>query len=59
MASGGLLAVTDRAMRHAIVGDEAMTASEVAWLDNGQLRGLIEGAKVLLKAAECELVSRG
>lgn len=58
MASGGLMAVSDRALRHAIKGDEEMTACEVAWLDNGQLRNLIEGAKVLLKAAECELVGR-
>jgi len=54
----GLTDVSRRALQHAIKADEAMTAAEVAWLDDGQLRGLIEGAKVLLKAAECELVGR-
>jgi hypothetical protein len=54
----GMLDVSDRALRHALRGDELMAAAEVAWLDDGQLRALIDGGKRLLKAAELELTGR-
>lgn len=58
VTNGGLMAVSVRALKHAIRGEEEMAASEVAWLDDGQLRTLVSGAVLLVKAAECELMRR-
>lgn len=58
MSSGGIKAVSDRALRAALDGESDTTQTEVAWLDDGQLRRLIHAAKVLMTAAQLELNGR-
>jgi hypothetical protein len=45
-------------MRSALNGDKEMTACEMGWLDNGQLRLLIAASKTLARCAESELEGR-
>lgn len=54
----GIVDSSDRALRYALKGDEDEVAAEMGWLDDPQLRRLIEAAKLLLKRAEMELMGR-
>jgi hypothetical protein len=56
--SGGIVAVSHRALSHALKDDDDMTAAEVAWLDNGQLSRLIWACHRLADAAAAELNGR-
>jgi len=53
-----MIDVSERALKLAIKGDLEMTAAEMGWLDDSQLRILIRGARMLLAAAERELIGR-
>lgn len=54
----GMSAVCARALAYAINGIDDMLPAEVAWLDNGQLAALVQGAERLRNAAARERASR-
>jgi len=51
---GGIVAVSHRALSHALNRDPQMTACEVAWLDDGQLERLILACHHLADTAQAE-----
>jgi hypothetical protein len=53
-ASGGIVAVSQRALSRALKGDLDMCAAEVVWLEDGQLDRLILACHQLADAAQAE-----